>query len=124
MQYVKKISLCVVVAAAMVVPLFAPVALAAPIDVFPADACHLSQVCAGSDNQSVTNIMKTVINILIWASGIISVLVIIVGGIQYALAAGDASKITKAKDTVLYAIIGLVVSLLAFGIVTYVVGKL
>lgn len=99
-------------------------AQAAPVDLFPSGACGASTVCANSGNQNVSGIFKTVINILIWVAGIISVIVIIVGGIQYALSAGDQSKVTKAKDTILYAVIGLVVAILAFAIVTFVTSKL
>jgi uncharacterized membrane protein YjfL (UPF0719 family) len=47
---------------------------------------------------------------------------IIIGGFMYVLSAGDQAKVTKAKDTVLYAVIGLVVTLLAFSIVKFVLG--
>jgi hypothetical protein len=45
---------------------------------------------------------------------------IILGALRYVISAGDASKITQAKNTILYAVIGLVVALLAFAIVNFV----
>jgi len=51
------------------------------------------------------------------------VIVIIVGGIRYATADGDSGKITQARNTILYAVIGLVVALLAYAITFFVVGQ-
>lgn len=115
----KKIVLAITVVAAVAVT--SQTVYAAPSDLFPS-ACSGSKVCSDADNQNVTNVFKTVIEILIWASGIISVLMIIIGGFMYVLSAGDQAKVTKAKDTVLYAVIGLVVTLLAFSIVKFVLG--
>jgi hypothetical protein len=56
--------------------------------------------------------------------GIIAVVMIILGGISYATSQGDPGKIKKGKETILYGIIGLVVSLLAFAIVNFVLGAL
>ena len=95
---------------------------AAPVDLFKACNGSSSQVCSDTESQDVSKVMKTVIEVLIWASGIISVLMIIIGGFMYVLSAGDQAKVTKAKDTVLYAVIGLVVTLLAFSIVKFVLG--
>ena len=49
---------------------------------------------------------------------------IIIGGINYALSQGDPGKVKKAKDTILYGIIGLVVALLAFAIVQFVLSAI
>ena len=49
---------------------------------------------------------------------------IVIGGINYALSQGDPGKVKKAKDTILYGVIGLVVALLAFAIVTFVLQAL
>ena len=45
---------------------------------------------------------------------------IIYGGIQYTTSAGDSGKVTNAKNTILYAIVGLIVSILAYAIVNFV----
>ena len=68
------------------------------------------------------SVIEKVIQVLIWAATIVSVIVIIVSGLMYMLAAGDPGKITKAKDALLYSVVGLVVSLLAFAIVYFVTG--
>ncbi len=60
-------------------------------------------------------------NVLITAVGVISIIMIIVGGIRYVLSAGDSKNTTAAKDTILYAVIGVVVALLAYSIMAFVV---
>ena len=85
----------------------------------------------GSDNVSVGDaktkvggIAQTAIDILFWAIGIIAVIMIIVGGIMYATSMGDPGKAKKAKDAIMYGIVGLVIALLAFAIVRFVTGVL
>lgn len=65
--------------------------------------------------------VKQVINVLLFIIGVISVIMIIIGGLRYTISNGDSSQITSAKNTVLYAVIGLVVALLAYAIVNFVV---
>lgn len=69
-------------------------------------------------------IFMTVTNILIFIIGAIAVIMLIVGGIRYTLSQGDQSAITSAKNTILYAIIGIVVAVLAFGAVNFVTSQL
>jgi cytochrome bd-type quinol oxidase subunit 2 len=79
-----------------------------------------SQVCKDKDDKVSTTI-ASVINILLFIVGAISVLMIIIAGIMYAVSTGDTTRITRAKDAILYAIIGLVVSFLAYAIVNWVI---
>ncbi len=74
----------------------------------------------GSDKNlkdSIINIINGVIGVL----GIVAVIVIIIGGIGYMTSAGDAGKVKKAKDTILYGVIGLIIVVLAFAIVNFVI---
>ncbi len=57
-------------------------------------------------------------------TGAWATLFLVIGGVRYAASAGDQGLITKAKDTILYAIIGLIVSVLAFTIVQFVLGRI
>lgn len=82
-----------------------------------------SSVC-DNKNQSPTSFIRKIINILLFISGAISVVMIIAGGLLYVISAGDAGKVTKAKHTVMYAVVGLVVSILAYAIVTFVTDTL
>lgn len=79
-------------------------------------------VCKGKD-ESAGKLIRTIINILLFVIGAISVIMIIVGGIRYVLSNGNSSQINSAKDTVLYAVIGLVVALLAYAIVGFVINQ-
>ena len=73
----------------------------------------------GDLQEKVMNIINVVIGLL----GIVAVIVIILGGIQYMTSSGDAGKVKKAKDTILYGVIGLIVCILAFAIVNFVISK-
>lgn len=92
------------------------------------DACSNSQVTSsssaqsicGSKNDNATNIIKVVVEVLLYIVGVISVIMLIVGGIRYTTSAGNSSQITAAKNTIMYALIGLVVSAVAIGIVQFV----
>lgn len=72
----------------------------------------------------LTKVFGTVANILIFLTGAISVIIIIFGGIRYVTSTGDAGRVKQAKDTIQYAIIGLVVSILAYAIVNFVIDNL
>ena len=61
--------------------------------------------------------------VFLW-SGIIAVIMIIIGGVQYTTSQGDSAKLQKAKNTIMYGIIGLVVVLLSFAIVSFVLNGL
>ena len=73
-------------------------------------------------NSSLMGMIQVVINVLLSVIGVVAVLVIILGGVQYTTSLGDAGKVKKAKDTIMYGIIGLVIALLAFAIVNFVLG--
>lgn len=69
---------------------------------------------------SVTGIINSVIAIL----GFVCVVVMIVGGVNYMTSAGDTNKVTKAKNTILYGLIGLVICVLSFAIVNFVINNI
>lgn len=68
----------------------------------------------------LTDNIKVIVNILLFILGAIAVIMIIIGGIRYTTSNGDASATKGAKDTILYAVIGLVVAILAYAIVNFV----
>ena len=55
--------------------------------------------------------------------GVVAIVFIIYSGIQYTTSAGDAGKVQKAKNTIIYSIIGLAIAILSFAIVTWVLGN-
>jgi len=75
----------------------------------------------GQSGDLRANIQK-VVNILLFVLGLIAVIVIVIAGIRYTTSGGDAAAVKGAKDTILYAIVGLVVAILAFAIVNFGVG--
>jgi cytochrome bd-type quinol oxidase subunit 2 len=72
----------------------------------------------------ITSTITTLVNIFSVLVGIVSVIMIIVGGFQYITSSGDSNKVTTAKNTIVYAIIGLVIVALAQFIVQFVLHKL
>lgn len=94
---------------------------ASAIDVWGACDGNSSAVC-NSTGDSAPNILKNVINTILFVLGMIAVIMIVIGGIRYTTSNGDSSSTKAAKDTILYAVIGLVVAMLAFAIVNFVVG--
>ena len=69
---------------------------------------------------SVINVINAIIAVL----GLVAVVVIILGGVQYMTSAGDSGKVKKAKDTILYGVIGLIVCIIAAAIVNFVIANL
>ena len=69
-------------------------------------------------------LIKKVVNLLLWAIGIVSVIMIIIGGIRYATSNGDSNQVTAAKNTIMYAVIGLVIAIFAYAIVNFVLTQM
>lgn len=55
---------------------------------------------------------------------LIAIIMLIYGGIRYITSGGDSKKVTDAKNTILYAIIGLIISFLSYAIINFVIGTL
>lgn len=82
-----------------------------------------SQIGGGDANtDDLPAQIKNITNVLLFVLGAIAVIVIIIGGIRYTTSNGDPQAIKGAKDTILYAVVGLVVAILAFAIVNWVLG--
>lgn len=62
-------------------------------------------------------------NVMLFIIGAISVLMLIIGGIRYVVSGGDSTAVQNAKNTILYAIVGIVVALLAAAVVNFVIGS-
>ena len=69
-------------------------------------------------------LIKTVVNVLLWAVGILSVIMIIFSGFRYITSAGDASKTKSAQSTLSYSVVGLIVAIMAYAIVNMVINRL
>lgn len=71
-----------------------------------------------------SGLIKTVVNILLWAVGILSVIMIIFSGFRYITSSGDASKTKSARSTLIYSVVGLIVAIMAWAIVNMVINRL
>lgn len=86
----------------------------------PIAQCNIDQ------DQNTTNLLSTVstiLNVVLGVVGLVAVVVMILGGIGFVTSQGDAGKVTKARNTILYGLVGLVVALLAFAIVNFVLSS-
>lgn len=77
----------------------------------------------GQATSKVNGLIKLIINIFSIVVGVVSVIMIIIGGLKYITSSGDSNNVTSAKNTILYAIIGLVVVALAQFVVQFVLAK-
>ena len=82
---------------------------------------NLVNVNGFNQEANLTDTIINIINAVIGVLGLVAVVVIIIGGINYMMSSGDTSKVKKAKDTILYGVIGLVICVLAFAIVNFVI---
>lgn len=84
------------------------------------NATGFSSEDCNQDAGKLPAILSNIINIFSWIVGIVSVIMIIYGGFRYIISGGDSNGVTAAKNTILYAIIGLVIVALAQVIVQFV----
>ena len=79
--------------------------------------------CGGGNRRTVNDLIKQIIEVLSVIIGVTAVIMIMVGGFKYITSAGDSNNISSAKNTILYALVGLVVVALAQLIVKFVLSK-
>lgn len=79
--------------------------------------------CDGTGTLNLQSLLATIINYISIFVGVIAVIMIIVGGLQYITSGGDSGKVGKAKTTIIYALVGLVVVALAQFIVRFVLNQ-
>lgn len=69
-------------------------------------------------------IFTIISNTMLFIVGALSVLMLIIGGLRYVISGGNTSAVTSAKNTVLYAIVGLIVALLAYAAINFILTAL
>ena len=130
-KLIKKLTITIAALAAMAFPVVAPAVVyaqnidsglcaGAEFDVSQLDSC---QPDASGAETTVNDIIKLIINIFSLVVGVISVIMIIIGGLKYITSGGESGNVSGAKNTILYAVIGLVVVALAQVIVRFVLSK-
>ncbi len=78
----------------------------------------------GQANNQISKLMQNIINLFSLLVGIVSVIMIIIGGFQYVMSNGDSGKISTAKNTIIFALVGLIIVAMAQFIVHFVLGKI
>lgn len=93
-------------------------------------SCGVNGNLAGTDcdpdegaDETINGIIETIIRILQVVVGVVSVIMIIIGGFKYVTSGGESGGVTSAKNTILYAIIGLVIVILAEVIVQFALNR-
>lgn len=111
-------------------PMVAPVAVYAQEDPIKTGICggtelQIGAACKppGESTNKFNAIIKLIVNIFSVIVGVVAVIMIIVGGLKYITSGGDSGNVTGAKNTILYAVVGLIVVALAQFIVRFVLDK-
>lgn len=128
-KILQKLSIGLASLAFAFVPVLVPVTVSAQADI-DGSLCAGANLKVGDKNceqgdpeNTVNNILTTVINIFSLVVGVVSVIMIIVGGLKYITSGGDSGNVSGAKNTILYAIVGLVIVALAQVIVRFVLTR-
>ncbi len=125
----QKISLVFASLAFSLIPVLTPVAVHAAEPNIQAgleqgSCLEVGATCDTGDAEGTVNdIIATVINIFSLVVGVVSVIMIIIGGLKYITSGGDSGNVSGAKNTILYAIVGLVIVALAQIIVKFVLNR-
>lgn len=84
---------------------------------------------AAKGNDQATNLFgasgmfTTITNILLFIVGAVSVIMIIIGGLRYVTSGGNSASVSAAKNTILYAVVGIVIAILAYALINFVIGS-
>lgn len=99
-------------------PVVSPVQALNPL----ASVCesNADSVACKNKDQGISSVMSSLVNGLLFVIGGLSVVMIIVAGVMYTISAGDSGKVSKAKNMLIYSIVGLLVAFFAFAIVNWV----
>lgn len=73
-----------------------------------------------TDQPNLWDTVQMILNVIIGCIGIAAVAVIILGGVTFVTSQGDAGKVAKAKNTIIYGVVGLIIAILAFAIVNFI----
>lgn len=122
---------CKQIAAALVISVGLAGMAVAPVSAGAAgnaktEVCQGVNLGGGTCNENsadLTNVIGVIVNILSIIAGVAAVIMLIIGGLRYITSGGDSSSTASAKNTILYAIIGLIVVALSQAIVRFVLGR-
>lgn len=105
--------------AVIVALLLAPQALA-----FDLGISDGAEAARGADQAvdlfGASGIFTSITNLMLFVVGAISVIMIIIGGLRYVVSGGNSGNITAAKNTILYAVVGLIIAIMAYAVINFV----
>ncbi len=133
-QMLRKISAAAALVPSIVVGLVASLGVVAIVGTTTAHAdCDPKNGIGGAINDDCTlgsgqqsklvgsgGMVTDIINIMLFVIGILCVIMIIWGGIRYTISNGASDKVKDAKNTILYAVVGLVIAIIAYALVNWV----
>ena len=70
-----------------------------------------------------TGVFSTISSVLLFIVGAVAVIMIVIGGLRYVISGGDATQVQGAKNTILYALVGIIIAILAYAAVNFVIGS-
>lgn len=122
----------IIISSLLTMGLFVPLAMSAPVTA--QSSLAEQRLCEGSGGtyaggrcstggkpQTVEGTFKVIANTLLFLVGAIAVIMIIIGGLRYVTSGGDQSSVSSAKNTILYAVIGVIVAFAGYAIVNFVI---
>lgn len=100
--------------------------LSSPVyaDLPQCDTANANTAICQTDQSLIGGILQDVINVMLYLAGAIAVIMIVVGGIRYITSDGDPGAASKAKNTIIYALVGLVVAVMSYAIVNFVIDRI
>lgn len=123
LKKIQSLIVAIALAAGIGTVAFAPATYAACSSASDCVQDGLDATGGSGSKASASDIIALVVKVLLFIIGAISVIMIIIGGLRYVVSQGDSGAITSAKNTILYAVVGLLVALFAYAIVNFVVER-
>ena len=80
--------------------------------------------CTTSSGLTVMGVVKTIVSVLSWVIGVVAVIMVMISGFKYITSGGDSNGVSSAKNTLIYAIVGLIIVALAQFLVHFVLNNI
>jgi hypothetical protein len=115
-------TLVTVFALAVSIAPLVPQSAHAQVDVFQSCSGSSSAICRSTSDKlfGTGGVWNRILTTLTYVTGAVSVLMIVIGAFRYTISGGDQGAISGAKNTILYAVVGLVLSVMSYAIVNFV----
>lgn len=99
------------------------IAAPTPVNCPPGASAEINPDCVGIARVSADSALTGILTTVYYAAGIVAIIVIIVSAIFYVISQGDPGKTKRAKDGILYSVVGLIIVIMAFVITNFVIGR-